>query len=40
MIDATGLKVYGAGELCGPGLRWCGLILNGARSLVQALQMA
>jgi transposase len=26
--------------LYGPGMRWCGLILNGAGSLVQASQMA
>src|SRR5215217_6037329 len=30
----------GTGTVWGPGMRWCGLILNGAGSLVQASQTA
>ena len=29
-----------ASRMYGPGMRWCGLILNGAGSLAQASQMA
>src|SRR3982751_4825080 len=38
--DKAGSSFQAWSDLYGPGMRWCGLILNGAGSFAQASQMA
>src|SRR5579863_4474606 len=38
MIDSTSVRVHQ--HVCGPGMRWCGLMMKGVGSFVQASQMA